>query len=173
MRLKSLFTISVFLSTILALLSLSSFVDSKTPVQAAASDPAKLFVIVQNGAGTRITNATVTLTVGKVVSPQWCNYAGKNGTWTATKVLWNGLTEYWYYQSSGVVLQICCNASSFTLSVSAPGYISKTLKVVLTHRIYLPSRLSVLVGIAPSIHPRRPGAVQELMLFHSSLIVTG
>ena len=126
-----LLLLTIFAFSTMTLLAIASWVSSKAPVQAAASDPAKLFVIVQNSAGTRITNATVTLTIGPVISPQWCNYAGKNGTWTATKVLWNGLTEYWFYQSSGVVLQICCNASSFSVKVSAPGYTTRTVPVSL------------------------------------------
>ena len=97
MRYK-LLLLTIFTFSTMALLAVASWVSSNTPVRAASSDPAKLFVIVQNSAGTRITNATVTLTIGPVISPQWCNYAGKNGTWTGTKTLYNGLTEYWFYQ---------------------------------------------------------------------------
>ena len=147
--------LTIFAFSTMALLAIASLISSTTPVRAAASDPAKLYVIVQDGGGNRITNASVSLTIGPVVSPQWCNYAGKNGTWAGVKTIWNGLTEYWFYQG-GSVLQICCNASSFTLSVSAPGYQSRTLGVNLAG--YNGSYLDYYVTLSPT--PPQTGTIQ-------------
>src|SRR4030067_2996088 len=133
MRHKLLLLTILALST-MALLAIASWVSSKTPVQAAASDPARIYVIVQNSGGTSINNATVTLTIGPVVVPPWCGYAGKNGTWAGISTNSDGQAwtngwpnQYWFWNGPpgpgwGNVLQICCNANSFSVSVSAPGY---------------------------------------------------
>lgn len=97
-------------------------------------------VIVEDQAGHRISNATVTITIGSPTPPRNCDFEGQGGTWTAS---YNIVTEaYRFLQAGGnsELLEICCNVGgtayehleeddvrqAISLSVSAPGFVAKS-----------------------------------------------
>jgi hypothetical protein len=112
----------LLLVNFVVLVSAGLFVSAGKAEAGISNSPEYVRILLDDGSGNAITNATVTLKLGPIIPGYFCGYAGNASTnWSGTHV---GGGEYHF--NNGGELQICCDLQTFLVDVSASGFQTRT-----------------------------------------------